>query len=405
MTPDVTQLLETMGLPSLLALAFGGGVLLSLTPCVYPMIPVTVAAFGARNVSRPRALVLSLSYVLGIATMYSSLGVWAASSGRLFGALLANPAVTGAFGGLFALLAAISFGWVPTMESWLSRTPTRVIRLGGASLGGAYVMGLGAGVVFAPCVGPVVVGILAYIAISGDVVLGATLLGSSALGMGLLFVVIATLANELARLPKLAALLPLSRFLLGMLLLAVSVYYLSLSVPASFLPALLLAAPAAAVLGGWRMAAGSSRARWAVVSLGVAAALVIGLAHLSPRNDSTSLVWRTDVDAALVDARHTERFAIVDFTADWCLVCHELDATTLRNPEVAALLRKMVRIRVDATEIDESIESLFARFGVLGLPNVVLIDPRGQVVESARVVSFIASQDYVRTLREAGLGS
>lgn len=404
MTPDLTQLLETMGLPSLLALAFGGGVLLSLTPCVYPIIPITVAAFGARNVSRPRALVLSLSYVLGIASMYSALGVWAASTGRLFGALLAEPWVTGTFGGLFALLAAISFGWVPAVESWLSRTPSRIVRMGGASLGGAYIMGLVAGVMFAPCVGPFVVGILAYVATTGDVVLGAALLGSTALGMGLLFVVIGTLANEGARMPKPGAFLPLSRFVLGLLLLTAAIYYLSLSLSGPLTNALMMAGLGIAVLSGWRMAAGHSQLRWVVVGLGVGA-LAIGMTYRSVGNESPSLQWRTDIDAALADARVTNRFAIVDFTADWCLVCHELDQATFQHPDVAALLRNALRIRVDATQIDSAIESVFSRFGVLGLPNVVLIDPRGQIVEHARVVSFISPDDYVRVLGEAGLGS
>ncbi|MFQ5504535.1 MAG: protein-disulfide reductase DsbD family protein [Planctomycetota bacterium] len=404
MTPDFAQLVETMGLPSLLALAFGGGVLLSFTPCVYPMIPVTVAAFGARNVSRPRALALSLAYVLGIASMYSLLGVWAATTGRLFGALLADPRVTGVFGALFALLASISFGWFPAIESWFSRTPSRVIRLGGASPGGAYVMGLGAGVVFAPCVGPIVVGILAYVATTGDIVLGAALLGSAGLGMGLLFVLIAVLANEGARLPRAPGLLVGSRFVLGLLLLAAATYYLRLSVPRAWANVLPTVALGFGVLSAWRMAAASSRVRWAVIGLGMAA-LVIGATYLRPGEEQPSVVWRSDLEAALADARRTQRFTVLDFTADWCLVCHELDARTFRHPDVAALLEKTVRIRVDATDVDEGMDSIFSRFGVLGLPNVVLIDPRGEIVENARVVSFVPPEDYVRILRRAGLDS
>ena len=152
------------------------------------------------------------------------------------------------------------------------------------------------------------------------------------------------------------------------------------------------------------MAGRSSRLRWAAVCIGVGG-LAIGGAHVGLPEESASLGWRTDLDAALVDAQRTDRFAIVDFTADWCLACHELDSTTFRDPNVAALLQEAVRIRVDATEIDDRIESIFFRFGVLGLPNVVLIDPRGRVVERARVASFISPHDYVKTLREAGLGS
>jgi len=183
-TPDVPQLLETTGLPVTLLAAFAAGLLLSLTPCVYPMIPVTVAAFGAHRVSRGRRLLLSLSYVVGIAATYSLLGTWAAATGRLFGAALADPRVTGAFAVLLAFLAAASFGWIPALERLLSRTPGWAARLGGGSPAGALAMGFVAGVVFAPCVGPFVVGVLAYVAGTGDLVLGASLLASVGLGMG-----------------------------------------------------------------------------------------------------------------------------------------------------------------------------------------------------------------------------
>ena len=123
MIPDVTRLLETAGLPMLLAAAFGGGLVLSATPCVYPMIPVTVAAFSGQRASRGRAVALALLYVAGIALTYATLGVWAAATGRLFGSALAKPRVTGSFAILFLLLAAASLGWLPPIERWLGRAP------------------------------------------------------------------------------------------------------------------------------------------------------------------------------------------------------------------------------------------------------------------------------------------
>ena len=172
MTPDVTSLLETASLPALLAAAFAGGLVLSATPCVYPMIPVTVAAFGGQRTSRVRAAGLALLYVAGIALTYAALGVWAAATGHLLGAALADPRVTGAFAALFMALGAMSMGWLPGVEGLLSRTPAWVARVGNASPTGAFAMGLVAGVLFAPCVGPFVVGVLAHVAATGDVVLG-----------------------------------------------------------------------------------------------------------------------------------------------------------------------------------------------------------------------------------------
>ena len=128
MIPDVASFLETAGLPTLLAAAFGGGLVLSATPCVYPMIPVTVAAFGGQRASRARALGLALLYVAGIALTYATLGVWAAATGHLFGSALADPRVTGVFAAVFLLLGAVSLGWLPRIEGLLGRSPAWVSR-------------------------------------------------------------------------------------------------------------------------------------------------------------------------------------------------------------------------------------------------------------------------------------
>jgi thiol:disulfide interchange protein DsbD len=405
MTPDVAQIVETAGLPVTLLAAFAAGLLLSLTPCVYPMIPVTVAAFGARRVSRARRLLLSLSYVVGIAATYSLLGTWAATTGRLFGAALANPRVTGAFAVLFAFLAALSFGWIPALERRLARTPGWAVRLGGGSPAGALAMGLVAGVVFAPCVGPFVVGVLAYVAGTGDVALGASLLASVGLGMGAPFVALALASGELARLPRAHSMPELARFVLGALLLVASLYYASLAVsPPVFRAIAVLALSILAVdrgLAAW----GDGGWRWAAT--GAAAALVAVTLWTMERpatSEATApLAWRSDVETALADARAAGRFAVVDFTADWCLACHELDRVTFRDPEVVPLLAAAERIRVDATRITEDVEKLFARFGVPGLPAVVVVDPSGKVVEEARIASFVPPEEAARRLRGAGL--
>ncbi len=405
MTPDVAQILETAGLPVALLAAFAAGLLLSLTPCVYPMIPVTVAAFGGRRVSRARRLLLSLSYVVGIAATYSLLGTWAAATGRLFGATLADPRVTGAFAVLFAFLAAVSFGWVPALERLLSRTPGWAARLGGSSPAGALAMGLVAGVVFAPCVGPFVVGVLAYVAGTGDLVLGASLLASVGLGMGAPFVALALVSGELARLPRARSMPELARLVLGALLLAASLYYSSLAVSPPVFRG--IAAVALSTLAVERTLAAWSRGGWHWGAATGAAALVAVTLWTMERPATSEanapLTWRSDVETALADAREAGRFAVVDFTADWCLACHALERVTFRDPEVVPLLAAAERIRVDATRITQHVEALFARFGVPGLPAVVVVDPSGKVVEEARIASFVPPEEAASRLRGAGL--
>jgi thiol:disulfide interchange protein DsbD len=369
------------------------------------MIPVTIAAFRANRVSRARAFARALAYVAGIAATYSLLGAWAASTGQIFGAALADPRVTGAFALLFALLAAMSFGWLPAAERALARTPAWALRLGGSSAGGAFAMGLVAGIVFAPCVGPVVAGTLAYVATTRDVPFGALVLGTVALGIGTPFAALAMASGELSRLPRAGRVPELVRLLLGLMLLGASLYFASLLLSPSALVG--VAAVALAGVGLDRIVRAERSAPLASRAVGLTLLLAAGLVAArfgaAPAASPAPLAWRSDVEPALAEARASGRFAVVDFTADWCLACHELDRVTFQDPEVASLLAAAVRIRVDATRVSESIEALFARFGVFGLPAVVVLDPAGRVVEEARIASFIPPADAALLLRRAGL--
>lgn len=406
MTPDLAVRLESVGSLGALGAAFAAGLVLAATPCVYPMIPVTVAAFGARRVSRLHGALLGLVYVAGVVTTYTALGLLAASTGRLFGAWLASPWVTGGVAALLAVLAAASLGRLPGLEAALARTPGWATRLGGSSPTGAYGMGLAAGVVFAPCTGPFVVGVLAYVASTGELAFGGALLACVGLGLGAPFVALAAFATEIARLPRLGALADLPRFLLALLLAAAALYYLSLAVPEAWLRAVGVLALGALAADRVAVAARPGRGAWAVPALALLAAgalLASGYAPWSaaPRGE---LAWRSDVDAALAEARAEGRFAVIDFTADWCLACHELEERTFSAPEPAALLARAERIRVDASRMTERIERLFERFEVRGLPAVVLVDPQGRRVEGARIDSFVSPEEAVRRWRRAGLG-
>jgi len=405
-TPGVVSLLDTASLPALLAAAFVGGLVLSATPCVYPMIPVTVAAFGGQRTSRARAAGLALLYVAGIALTYATLGVWAAATGHLFGAVLADPRVTGGFAALFMILGAVSLGWLPGVEGLLSRTPAWVARIGNTSPMGAFAMGLVAGVLFAPCVGPFVVGVLAHVAATGDIVLGGTLLASVGLGMGAPFVALAVVSGELVRWPR-ASLLPrLARTVLGGALLVAGLYYASLSVSPQVFRALATGVLVALAIDRIAAARRSSSLAWAGVALlFLAAAVPVALSSFGARSSGSDVVlpWRSDAEAALREARSAGRFAVIDFTADWCLACHELDRLTLSHPQVASLLAGAERIRVDATRMTEPVEALFMRFGVLGLPAVLVVDPDGRVVEDARITSFVPPEEAARLFKLAGL--
>lgn len=227
---EIRRVLEDQGLLAALFVVFLAGVLSSLTPCVYPLIPITVGIFGARQAdTRTRAFGLSLVYVLGIAVTYSILGVAAASLGTVFGGAMQNPWVLSGIAVLFVALGLSSLGVFDF------RLPgalhTKLSQAGGVGAVGAFLMGLVAGIIAAPCVGPIVAGILLYVAQQQDIFLGWLLLMVFAVGMGQLFLVLGTFSSLLNRLPKSGAWMEAVKTVFGVIFLAMAVYYLQFLIP------------------------------------------------------------------------------------------------------------------------------------------------------------------------------
>ena len=228
---EFRRVMEDQGLLAALLVVFLAGVLSSLTPCVYPLIPITVGIFGARQAdSRGRAFALSFVYVTGIAVTYSVLGVAAASLGTVFGGAMQSPWVLGAIAALFLVLGLSSLG---VFEIRLPGSlQTKLSQTGGAGWFGAFVMGLVAGIIAAPCVGPIVAGILLYVAQQQDLFLGWILLMTFAFGMGQLFLALGTFSSLLNRLPQSGSWMEGVKVVFGVIFLAMAAYYLQFLVPA-----------------------------------------------------------------------------------------------------------------------------------------------------------------------------
>ncbi len=218
------------GLWSVLLLVFIAGLLSSLTPCVYPLIPITIGIFGARQASsKLQGFLLSLTYVFGIALTYAIMGVIAASVGTVFGSAMQNPWLLGGIAVLFFALGLSSLGVFDFrlpggLQNKLGQT-------GGVGFGGAFVMGLVAGIIAAPCVGPIVAGILLYVAGQQDMVLGFVLLLVYALGMGMLFLVLGTFSSLLNKLPRAGTWMEGIKTLFGVVFITMAIYYLRFLIP------------------------------------------------------------------------------------------------------------------------------------------------------------------------------
>lgn len=369
------------------ALVFIGGILTSLTPCVYPMIPITLGIFGARgkSVTRGRAMGLAATYVGGIGVMYATLGVFSALAGKAFGTFMASPFVMMPIALLFIAMAASMFG---AFELNLpTDLQTRLTQLGGAGWSGAFVMGLVGGIIAAPCTGPVLASVLTYVATTRSVVFGGSLLFTYALGMGILFFFLAASA---ASLPKSGAWMEAVKSIFGVVMLLAALYFLRNVVPAlerygdwhsrfAIIHAILITAGLGlgaihlSFYSGWPV-----RVRKAV---GIVLTVVGGFGLLSWTLAPRPLDWVQGEPAAVEQARREHKPLLLDFNAAWCLPCKELELKTFSNADVQReLVNRWVAAKVDCTEDDEAVAKVKARYGANTLPTVLLLDREGQPV-------------------------
>jgi thiol:disulfide interchange protein DsbD len=390
-------------------LSLGFGLLTALTPCVYPMVPITLAIFGAKGVSRPRAIALAGAYVAGIALLFGVLGTTFGLLGKAFGTFLANPWVVVPLALFFVALALSMFG---AFELALPQAlQERLSRVGGRGFGGAFLMGLVAGLIAAPCTGPPLAGMLLYIATTRDAQFGFVLCSVYGLGVGLPFLALAAFAMSL---PRSGPWMEAVKSIFGVVLLTAALYYLKNVIPAlerftgrtpSF--ALLAAGLVAAglLLGAVHRSFHGGAAERIRKGLGVALVTVglFGATNylLTPKGEE-KLTWLTDEAAAVADARAAHRPMLVDFMAKWCLPCREFDVKVFSQPDVAAELQKYTLLRVDLTREDEdpSLGAVKKKYGADTLPAIRLVSPDGAVL--ARTDELMPPEAFLRLLAQSG---
>ena len=391
---DFGDLLKRRGLAGVLVLLFGWGLALNLTPCVYPVIPLTVSFFGgqAHGQSR-RTFLLAALYVLGMATTYSALGVAAALSGRLFGAALQSPWVLAGVAAVLVALALSMFGFYDI------RMPTALMQKAGArqGLAGAYGMGLLVGVVAAPCVGPVVLGLLAFVAATQDAALGFLFFFVLSLGLGLPFLFLAAFSGRIAALPRAGAWMEGVKKVFGWILLAMAAYFVRNALP-GLAGAWLLSA--VLVLGALALLLLHGTLKIAV--RGVVAALVLAAALFfapSGHAEGRGPDWAA-YDPAKVTA--LGRPAVVDFSASWCLPCIELDKKTFSDPRVRDALNRRGLFKADMTKAAApDTMALAEKYAILGVPTVIFLDAAGQERKDLRLVGFEEPEEFLKRIAKA----
>ena len=406
-----------------LASFFGFGLLLAFTPCMLPMIPILsgIIAGEGRDLSKKRALLLSITYVLGMAVTYAVAGVAAGFSGTLIAAALQNAWVLGAFALVFVVLSLSMFGlYELQLPGFLRhRLHAHNHQLQGGRIVSVALMGVLSAVVMSPCVAAPLAGALLYIGQTRDALMGGTALFVMALGMGLPLVVVGV--SEGALLPRAGSWMNAVKQFFGVLLLAVAVWIVSPVLP----PAGVLLAWAALLIGSGvllraidplppqaRTVSRLGKALGLVALLAGAAMLAGALAGsrdpLMPLEafrsggiaEGKPVTFERIASVAELDARLADagRPVMLDFYADWCVSCKEMERYTFSNAQVGDRLSGMRLLQVDVTDNTAEHKALLKRFKLFGPPGIIFFDARGREIPGLRVVGFQSAEKFGKTL-------
>ncbi|HET6373853.1 MAG TPA: cytochrome c biogenesis protein CcdA [Candidatus Polarisedimenticolia bacterium] len=390
-----------LGWATTLGLIFLGGLALNLTPCVYPLIPITLAYFGGQAAGRPaHTFRLAALYVLGMCVTYSVLGVVAATTGSLLGSALQSPLSL-----VFVALVLVALG-LSMFGLYELQVPAAIRKhvMSRPGPGGAVFMGLTVGMVAAPCVGPFVVSLLAYVGRTGSPLLGFWLFFVLALGLGLPYLLMGGFAGAATGLPRAGAWMEWVKKAFGCVMLTMAVYFINPLLPSAVshftLPAaLVLSGIYLGFLEGSPIRSSGFRAVRAAVSL-VCAALTAFL--LMPSNAAAGVQWEPYSDEAFAAALAAGHPVMIDFTADWCLPCKELDRFTFSDREVVAASQGFRALKADiSSTLSPPVEALRERFEILGAPTIVFIDTQGRERKELRLTGFEGAAQFLQRMKRA----
>ena len=412
---------------------FGIGLLLAFTPCVFPMIPILsgIIAGQGRHITARKAFVLSLVYVLAMALTYTVAGVLAGLFGQNLQAAFQNPWIIGLFAAVFVALAMSMFGFYELQlpSALQSRMSELSNRQEGGNLIGVAIMGLLSALIVGPCVAPPLAGALIYIGQTGDAVLGGLALFALSLGMGAPLIAIGTSAGEL--LPRAGAWMNIVKAVFGVLMLAVAIYLLERVIPEAV--AMLLWGALLIVSGvflgafhhlpieatGWRKlwkGAGVILVVYGALMLvgaaaggrdtlqplrGVVLAGPGGSAAAVQKAEPRRIKTVADLDRELAIAKAAGRPVMLDFYADWCVYCKQLEKETFPDPAVQAALSEGVVLKADVTANDDADKALLARIGIPGPPAMIFYAADGSERRSSRLLGFMPPKEFTGHVRAA----
>lgn len=409
----------SFGLFGVLIAAFAWGFVTSLTPCVYPMIPVTMSVIGAGSAGNAyRGFLLSVVYVLGMSLIYAMFGLFAAMTGGLFGSNVNHPAVRVIVALVFTVLALSMFDLYYIQVPAFIRN--RLDKAGGSGILGVFITGAVSGAVVSPCVGPMLVSLLVYIATVGDKLQGFLIMWSFSLGLGMLFLMVGTFSGFMASLPKAGSWMETMKHVFGVILLGIALYYIEPLLPENlfwlFTGILLIGTGVFAGAFDQINADSSVRDRLAKVvgivclTLGIVYAasfatdgrLFVSGVKSTSEAKIEKIVWIDDEESGLSRAKLTQQPIMIDFSADWCAACKKLEKETFTHPDVIREAEGLVCIKIDCTDTKDSrVKALQKKYGVHGLPTIVFLTSSGKIMPGRSIMEFIGPEQMVSNMRQA----
>ena len=386
----ISSTLQSSGLLLGLIFVFLGGLALNLTPCVYPLIPITIGYFGGQSEGNTKKLFLmGLMFLVGMSITYSVIGVVTSLTGAVFGSLLQNTFVIIFVALVFVILSLSMFGVYE-----FKMPDSLVAKAGGAKGGlyGAFFMGLTMGIVAAPCIGPFVLGLVTYVAAKGDPLYGFLMFFVLSLGLGFPYLFLAIFSGKIKKLPRAGEWMDGVKHIFGFILLGMALYFVVPILPESFsgyiLPVYMLLT-ALYLLFIDKLSNNIKVFRIFKITFSVIL-IFVAVYSLIP-SEKNSIDWQHYANN--IELTKADKPVIIDFYADWCIPCKELEASTFSNPDVIKVSKGYLALKANMTKsLSPEVESLRNKFNIVGVPTVLILNKKGNEVK--RITGYVDAKEF-----------
>ncbi len=382
---------------------FAGGFLTAFTPCVYPLIPVTIGIISEinKNYQRP-AFVMSVIYSSGIILTYTVLGMLAGIGSFTFGNYMGNPVFVMLIAMLFFIMGLSMNGFYEIkLPDFITK---KILNIRGSGIFSLFAMGLVAGFVAAPCTGPILASALIFISTGGSPMLGGIYLFSYAAGLSVIFIIAGSFSSLLKKLPKSGRWMVIVRSIFAIAIISYS-FHLINSIynfvsHINYITGIILIV-IGILGGGLTKEADFMTFRIKLQKLLMVSLISVGIISFlsTSHTPEDNIVWIKDYDEGIKLAQTEKRPAIIDFYANWCAACTEIKKKTFPDKDIQEESKRFVMIMIDATSPDERVSEIEKRYKISGLPAIIFLDSQQNEIEELRINGFVDSREFLRRMK------